>query len=47
MQKKYEELYEMFHLTLPHAEIRPAVYRNDANIMGALSLFYTQHGDIR
>lgn len=47
MQEKYEELYEMFRLALPHAEIRPAVYRNDANIMGALSLFYSQHGDIR
>lgn len=43
MQEKYEEIYNMFHLELPHAQIRPCQFRNDANILGALCLFYDEH----
>jgi len=43
MQKKYEELYESLHLSVGHADIVPCRYRNTSNIVGALSLFYSQH----
>ena len=43
IQEKYEELYTMLSLDLPHAEIRPAQYRNDANMIGALILYYREH----
>lgn len=40
MQDKYEEIYQMFHLELPHAEILPCKFRNTAGMIGALSIFY-------
>jgi hypothetical protein len=43
MQRKYEELYESLHLEVGHADIVPCRYRSTSNIIGALTLFYSQH----
>lgn len=43
MQRKYEEIYEMFGITVPHADIVSCKYRNTSNIIGALALYYKEH----
>ena len=45
MQRKYEELYKSLNLEVGHADIVPCRYRNTSNIIGALTLFYSQHSD--
>ena len=43
MQRKYEELYESLNLNVAHADIAACRYRNTSNIIGALSLYYSEH----
>ena len=43
LREKYEELYNLYQLNIPRADILPCKFRNTSNLMGALALYYDQY----
>ena len=43
LREKYEELYNLYQLHIPRADILPCKFRNTSNLIGALVLYYDQY----